>query len=75
MRAYHEEQFGPVVPVLPFDKIAEPIEYTQAYFYRNALKMATLFIPLLKVYRVLLYPVAKPCALILDAWLGRESIH
>jgi metal transporter CNNM len=47
----------------------------QAYFYRNALKMATLFIPLLKVYRVLLYPVAKPCALILDAWLGRESIH
>jgi glyceraldehyde-3-phosphate dehydrogenase (NADP+) len=27
MRVYHEEQFGPVVPVLPFDKIGEPIEY------------------------------------------------
>jgi glyceraldehyde-3-phosphate dehydrogenase (NADP+) len=27
MRVYHEEQFGPVVPVLPFDKIDEPIEY------------------------------------------------
>ena len=27
MRVYHEEQFGPVIPVLPFDKIAEPIEY------------------------------------------------
>jgi metal transporter CNNM len=47
----------------------------QAYFYRNALKMAAWFIPFLKVYRILLYPVAKPCALILDAWLGRESIH
>jgi glyceraldehyde-3-phosphate dehydrogenase (NADP+) len=27
MRVYHEEQFGPVIPILPFDKIAEPIEY------------------------------------------------
>ncbi len=27
MRLYHEEQFGPVVPVLPFDDVAEPIEY------------------------------------------------
>ncbi len=27
MRVYHEEQFGPVIPVLPFDTIDEPIEY------------------------------------------------
>ena len=27
MRIYHEEQFGPVIPVLPFDKIGEPIDY------------------------------------------------
>jgi len=27
MRVYHEEQFGPVVPVLPFERIDEPIEY------------------------------------------------
>jgi glyceraldehyde-3-phosphate dehydrogenase (NADP+) len=27
MRIYHEEQFGPVIPVLPFDDIKEPIEY------------------------------------------------
>ena len=47
----------------------------QAYFSRNALKMAMLFMPFLMVYRVLLYPVAKPCALVLDAWLGRESIR
>jgi len=27
MRAFKEEQFGPVVPVLPFDDIEEPIKY------------------------------------------------
>jgi glyceraldehyde-3-phosphate dehydrogenase (NADP+) len=27
MRVYHEEQFGPVVPVLPFDNIDQPIAY------------------------------------------------
>lgn len=27
MRVYHEEQFGPVVPILPFDEIGDPIEY------------------------------------------------
>jgi glyceraldehyde-3-phosphate dehydrogenase (NADP+) len=27
MRVYHEEQFGPVIPVLPFDKIDAPIGY------------------------------------------------
>lgn len=27
MRVYHEEQFGPVIPVLSFDQIAEPIAY------------------------------------------------
>jgi glyceraldehyde-3-phosphate dehydrogenase (NADP+) len=27
MRIYTEEQFGPVIPVAPFDTVAEPIEY------------------------------------------------
>lgn len=27
MRVYHEEQFGPVIPVLPFNNIDEPITY------------------------------------------------
>jgi glyceraldehyde-3-phosphate dehydrogenase (NADP+) len=27
MRAYHEEQFGPLIPVLAFDHIEEPIRY------------------------------------------------
>ncbi len=27
MRVFHEEQFGPVVPVVPFDDINEPVDY------------------------------------------------
>lgn len=27
MKLYHEEQFGPVIPVVPFDNIDEPIDY------------------------------------------------
>jgi glyceraldehyde-3-phosphate dehydrogenase (NADP+) len=33
MRVYHEEQFGPVIPVVPFDDIREPIEYVVASNY------------------------------------------
>ena len=47
----------------------------QAYFSRHALKMASLLSPALRVYQVLLYPVAKPTALILDRWLGAEGIR
>jgi acyl-CoA reductase-like NAD-dependent aldehyde dehydrogenase len=27
MKSYHEEQFGPIVPIVPFEDINEPIEY------------------------------------------------
>ncbi len=27
MRVYHEEQFGPVIPVLPFDESKQPVDY------------------------------------------------
>ncbi len=47
----------------------------QAYFSRNAKKMASRLTPLLRFYQFLLYPVAKPSALILDLWLGKEGIH
>lgn len=47
----------------------------QAYFSRHALKMAYWFSPLLRVYQCLLFVVAKPTALMLDRWLGKESIH
>lgn len=46
----------------------------QAYFSRHALKMASMLAPVLRFYQLLLYPVAKPCALMLDAWLGIEGI-
>lgn len=47
----------------------------QAYFSRNALKMAALLSPVLRFYQVLLYPLVKPSAVILDAWLGKEAIQ
>jgi glyceraldehyde-3-phosphate dehydrogenase (NADP+) len=33
MRVYHEEQFGPVVPVAPFSDIAEPLGYVSESSY------------------------------------------
>ena len=45
----------------------------QAYFSRHALRMASLLSPVLRFYQFLLYPVAKPSALLLDYWLGKES--
>jgi metal transporter CNNM len=46
----------------------------QAYFSRNALRVTTLLMPFLNLYRVVLYPLAKPTALVLDWWLGKEGI-
>jgi hypothetical protein len=47
----------------------------QAYFSRNALRMGALFQPLMKTYQTILYPVAKPSAMLLDLWLGKEGIE
>lgn len=47
----------------------------QAYFSRHAMAMASLLAPVLRLYQILLFPVAKPTALILDRWLGPESIQ
>jgi metal transporter CNNM len=46
----------------------------QAYFSRHALRMAGLLGPLLRTYQWVLYPVARPTAMILDRWLGKEAI-
>jgi len=46
----------------------------QAYFSRNALRMASLLAPVLKFYQLVLFPVARPCAIVLDKWLGKEGI-
>jgi metal transporter CNNM len=47
----------------------------QAYFSRNAMRMGSLLAPLLRFYQLLLYPVAKPSAMVLDRWLGEEGIN
>jgi hypothetical protein len=47
----------------------------QAYFSRHALPVASLLSPVLRMYQVLLFPVAKPTAWILDQWLGSEAVQ
>ncbi len=47
----------------------------QAYFSRHALRMATALAPLLRFYQILFYPIAKPSAMVLDYWLGKEPIQ
>ena len=46
----------------------------QAYFARNALRMTARFLPFLNFYRIFLFPLAKPTAMLLDWWLGVEGI-
>jgi hypothetical protein len=48
--------------------------FPQAYFSRNALAMTARFLPFLQFYRFVLFPVAKPTAIVLDWWLGAEGI-
>ncbi len=47
----------------------------QAYFSRHALKMASLLLPIFKLYQIILYLIAKPSAMMLDMWLGKEGIQ
>lgn len=47
----------------------------QAYFSRHALRIGAMLAPVLRFYQILLYPVAKPIALLLDLWLGKEGIQ
>jgi metal transporter CNNM len=48
--------------------------FPQAYFSRNALRMTSRFLPFLRFYLFALYPLTKPTAMVLDAWLGEEGI-
>jgi metal transporter CNNM len=47
----------------------------QAYFSRRALPLAARLAPVLRAYQVLLYPLARPSAWLLDRWLGGEEIR
>lgn len=47
----------------------------QAYFSRHAIRVAAAFSPVIRFYQILLFPVAKPTAMMLDRWLGEEAIQ
>lgn len=46
----------------------------QAYFAKYALRMSVFLFPIIRFYQVILYPVARPTAMLLDALLGKEQI-
>jgi metal transporter CNNM len=46
----------------------------QAYLAKNILKVSIVLVPIFRVYQVILYPLAKPTALLLDRWLGKEKV-
>ncbi|MFE8070489.1 DUF21 domain-containing protein [Marinobacteraceae bacterium S3BR75-40.1] len=46
----------------------------QAYFSRHALKTGFYLAPVIRCYQIVLYPIAKLTALVLDRWLGAEAI-
>ena len=46
----------------------------QAYFSRNALRMAARFLPFLIFWRAALFFLTGPTAMLLDWWLGAEGI-
>jgi len=47
----------------------------QAYFSRHALVMGYYLSPVIRFYQYLLYPITKPCAYMLDKWLGPEAVQ
>jgi metal transporter CNNM len=48
--------------------------FPQAYFSQHALRIAAILSPVLRAYRVVLWPVAKPVGKMLDWMVGREPI-
>ncbi|MCC5977386.1 MAG: DUF21 domain-containing protein [Salinarimonas sp.] len=48
--------------------------FPQAYFSRHALWIAARLSPLIRAWRILLFPIAKPVGMLLDALVGREAI-
>lgn len=47
----------------------------QAYFSRNAIRIGSKLAPVIRFYQCILFPVAKPSALILDGWVGAEGVN
>lgn len=47
--------------------------FPQAYFSRHGIRVGALLAPVIRFYQVALFLVAKPTAMILDAWVGPEG--
>jgi len=45
----------------------------QAWFSRHALQVGSRLAPVIRFYQILLWPVARPCAWVLDRWIGEEG--
>ncbi len=48
--------------------------FPQGYFSRHALRMGNLLYPVIQFYKILLYPLAKPSAMMMAWLLGGEGI-
>ncbi len=48
--------------------------FPQAYFTRHALRIGAALAPVLKAYKVLLFPISKPTGMLLDKVVGEEAI-
>jgi len=46
----------------------------QAYFSRHAMRVGAALVPFIRLWQKILYPVARPTALLLDYWLGSEEV-
>ncbi len=40
----------------------------------TSLRFGVLLAPVVRFYQILLFPIVKPTAMVLDRWLGREAI-
>ena len=47
--------------------------FPQAYFSRHGIRVGALLAPVIRFYQVALFVVAKPTAIVLDAWVGPEG--
>ena len=48
--------------------------FPQAYLSRHVLKVSNILVPIIRFYQFIFYLIAKPTAVILDRWLGKEKI-
>jgi metal transporter CNNM len=48
--------------------------FPQAYFTRHALRVGAALAPVLKFYKIVLFPISKPTGMLLDKVVGEEAI-